>query len=70
MQLLVSNFTEEQLDRYSMYRRAAFPKVDCVLRIYFSMYMSIDLKLFTLQKPKLHPQKVEFYLLIWQQLSI
>ena len=26
MQLLVSNFTEDQLDRYAMYRRAAFPK--------------------------------------------
>ena len=26
MQLLVSHFTEDQLDRYAMYRRAAFPK--------------------------------------------
>ncbi len=27
MQFLVSNFTEDQLDRYAMYRRASFPKV-------------------------------------------
>merc|ERR1712098_477692 len=26
MQLLVSSFTEDQLDRYAMYRRAALPK--------------------------------------------
>jgi len=26
MQFLVSNFTEDQLDRYAMYRRASFPK--------------------------------------------
>lgn len=26
MQVLVSNFTEDQLDRYEMFRRAAFPK--------------------------------------------
>ena len=32
--------------------------------------MSIDLKLLTLQKPKLNPRKVELYSLIWQPWSI
>ena len=36
MQFLVSNFTEDQLDRYAMYRRASFPKV-------FSWVISLDL---------------------------
>ncbi|XP_077265851.1 transcription initiation factor TFIID subunit 11-like [Temnothorax americanus] len=27
MQVLVSNFTEDHVDRYEMYRRSAFPKV-------------------------------------------
>ena len=38
--------------------------------LFMRMYMSIDPKLFTLQKPKLHPRKVELYSLIWQPWTI
>merc|ERR1711915_1143470 len=42
MQLLVSSFTEDQLDRYAMYRRAALPKATIKILCKLSLVAVLD----------------------------